>query len=1133
MSQQMRRDESPENPDQRAGFRLRRLEVFNWGTFDRRVWTLNLDGSNGLLTGDIGSGKSTMVDAITTLLLPANRISYNKAAGAETRERSLRSYVLGYHKSESNEVSGTSKPVGLRSGSTFSVLLGIFGNEGYDQEVGLAQVFWLRDGQQGQPDRFFVVADRGMTITSDFSDFGSDISALKRRLRRSGARTHDHFPEYGRDFRRQLGIESEQAMDLFHQTVSMKSVGNLNEFVRSHMLEPFDSAEWIDRLVTHFEDLTRSHEAVLKARAQLAALEPLLADCDGYDRLGRQIRDLSDQRRALPYYLASLKAALLQQQLFGIDTDLTVQRENLAGVTGRLAELRAAASRLELERAGHGGNRLAAIEHEIDTEGKNRDQRQENDRRFAGQLAEAGLRPVTSVEQFAARRSEIAAEFVTTEQVLADCQNRATELAVEKSGLVTQATEIRAELTSLHERRSNIPRASLDLRTRLAHALNIPEAELPFAGELITVREEFQEWEGAAERVLHGLGVSLLVPDRHYQVVSAWINDHHLGSRLVYYRVLAGVKPAARPGLDPDVMPLYAALMIKEPSPFYGWLEAELFRRANYACVLTMTEFRRERNAVTREGLIKSDKRHEKDDRRRIDDRSSYVLGWDNQQKIDALLDQLAGIQQQLNRLADRDREVNFELKAAGARREVLTRLDECRDFAQIDWHAVVNRISALAAEKQELEKASRELKRLSRELEEVQRKIDLADAEKDDINAKVGALNRTLEDTKAALAQAQEVLDRPDASAAAEFFPVLRKEIGSAAPTTPAAADRLQTDISGAITTRMESRMAKQNSLAGRITTRMGEFRREYPLETAELDNSVASATEYRELHRRLSQDDLPRFESDFKNYLNTNTIRDIAMFSSKLNQQLEQIKGRIDTINSSLYDIDYNLGRYIRLDKVATPNTEIREFRSDLKACTDDSVSGDDSEQYSEQKFLQVKAIVERFTGREGQTEVDRQWSRRVTDVRNWFMFSASERWRETDAEHENYTDSGGKSGGQKEKLAYTILAASLAYQFKLEWGAQRSKTFRFVVIDEAFGRGSESSTRFALELFRKLGLQLLIVTPLQKIHVIEPYVSAVGFVDNLGGDNSRLQNLTIEEYRARQLAHAVGLRGTDQVG
>ena len=54
---------------------------------------------------------------------------------------------------------------------------------------------------------------------------------------------HDGFPEYGKDFRRRLGIESEQAMELFHQTVSMKSVGNLTDFVREHMLEPFDARQ--------------------------------------------------------------------------------------------------------------------------------------------------------------------------------------------------------------------------------------------------------------------------------------------------------------------------------------------------------------------------------------------------------------------------------------------------------------------------------------------------------------------------------------------------------------------------------------------------------------------------------------------------------------------------------------------------------------------------------------------------------------------------------------------------------------------------------------------------------------------------------------------------------------------------
>ena len=105
----------------------------------------------------------------------------------------------------------------------------------------------------------------------------------------------------------------------------------------------------------------------------------------------------------------------------------------------------------------------------------------------------------------------------------------------------------------------------------------------------------------------------------------------------------------------------------------------------------------------------------------------------------------------------------------------------------------------------------------------------------------------------------------------------------------------------------------------------------------------------------------------------------------------------------------------------------------------------------------------------------------------------------------------------GGQKEKLAYTILAASLAYQFGLQWGEARSRTFRFVVIDEAFGRGSDDSTQYGLRLFAELSLQLLIVTPLQKIHVIEPFVSSVGFVHNEDGRASKLRNLSIEQYRA----------------
>jgi uncharacterized protein YPO0396 len=342
-------------------------------------------------------------------------------------------------------------------------------------------------------------------------------------------------------------------------------------------------------------------------------------------------------------------------------------------------------------------------------------------------------------------------------------------------------------------------------------------------------------------------------------------------------------------------------------------------------------------------------------------------------------------------------------------------------------------------------------------------------------------------------------------------------------APTGVAAWDDWEKSTLATLTDEHDRATSRRTQVAGRVTSAMHDFRLRWPLLTAEFDDAVESISGYRQLYGRLVSDDLPRFEAEFQQLLRTNAIRDIAMFSAELRKQSELIGERIDRINDSLRGIDYNPGRYISLEIARTPNMEVRTFLADLRACTDDALDGADADgAYSERKFHQVRALVERFRGRDGSAEADRVWTQRVTDVRNWVVFTAVERWRDTDEEHETYTDSGGKSGGQKEKLAYTVLAASLAYQFKLSWGADRAKAFQMAVIDEAFGRGSDESTRYALALFRRLGLQLIVVTPLQKIHVIEHAVSAVGFVDNPTGAGSRMHTLTIEEYRAGRAAH-----------
>lgn len=1111
--------------DSQAGFRLHRLEVYNWGTFDKRVWALSPNGDNALLTGDIGSGKSTLVDAVTTLLVPAQRIAYNKAAGAEARERTLRSYVLGHYKSERTDAGFAAKPVALRDHNTYSVILGVFRNAGFDQTVTLAQVFWLKD-VQGQPARFYVAAEQALSIARDFAGFGSDINDLKKRLRtRRGIELYDSFPPYGAWFRRRFGIENEQAMELFHQTVSMKSVGNLTDFVRAHMLEAFDVETRIEALIHHFDDLNRAHAAVLKAKDQVARLQPLVADCARHAELTARVDDLRGARDALKAWFADLKTALLEKRLL----TLGMERQRIDARIGTLDEARRGfwAQRDQLKRdiAENGGNRLAWIATEISGKEAEKQRRRQRAERYAELAKELGLLPLTGPERFVSHRGLCESLSGKLREKEAEQQNRQTEAGVDLRAHKIEHDQLQQELTGLRARRSNIDESQVTIRRALCDALKLDEAELPFAGELIQVRPEEQAWEGAAERLLHNFGLSLLVPDRHYPAVAEWVDRTQLRGRLVYYRVRVG-SVASVPATNPDALP--RKLTIKPDSPFYGWIEQELSKRFDYVCCDTLERFRRERQAVTRAGQVKSgNDRHEKDDRHRLDDRGRYVLGWSNEGKIAALEKRAKSLEKAMQAAAARISEAQAELKRSQAQIILLAQIGEFRDYQELDWQPLVAEIADLEAEKRKLEASSNLLHTLAGQLTTLEATLDQAEGDIRERHQEQARNEEKQHQCRALLADCQANLASLEETARLQRFPQLeamRAEALGEQTLTVESCDNRERDMRDWLQTRIDAEDGRGKRLRDKIIDAMRAYSIAYPLETQEVDVGIEAAHEYGEMLNALLADDLPKFEARFKELLNENTIREVANFQSQLARERQTIKERIARINQSLRQIDYNPGRYIELEAQTSPDPEIRDFQSELRACTEGALTGSEDAQYSEAKFLQVKAIIERFRGREGQTDLDRRWTRKVTDVRNGFVFAAAERWREDDQEYEHYTDSGGKSGGQKEKLAYTVLAASLAYQFGLEWGAVHSRTFRFVVIDEAFGRGSDESARFGLELFKRLNLQLLIVTPLQKIHIIEPYVASVGFVHNEAGRESLLRNLSITEYQAEKEARGM---------
>ena len=82
---------------------------------------------------------------------PASPLSWTPSLPCSCR-RTLRSYVLGHFKSERSDLSVSARPVSLRDRNNYTVTLGVFRNEGYDQTVTLAQVFWV-DDSQSQPEQ--------------------------------------------------------------------------------------------------------------------------------------------------------------------------------------------------------------------------------------------------------------------------------------------------------------------------------------------------------------------------------------------------------------------------------------------------------------------------------------------------------------------------------------------------------------------------------------------------------------------------------------------------------------------------------------------------------------------------------------------------------------------------------------------------------------------------------------------------------------------------------------------------------------------------------------------------------------------------------------------------------------------
>jgi uncharacterized protein YPO0396 len=193
--------------------------------------------------------------------------------------------------------------------------------------------------------------------------------------------------------------------------------------------------------------------------------------------------------------------------------------------------------------------------------------------------------------------------------------------------------------------------------------------------------------------------------------------------------------------------------------------------------------------------------------------------------------------------------------------------------------------------------------------------------------------------------------------------------------------------------------------------------------------------------------------------------------------------------------------------------PDTTIKEFRNRLLDALPQAANWQQSS-YAE-KALHFRQKVQPLIG---SLEENETYRNRVMDVRNWFEFWADEKYKNTNELKKTYRQMGQLSGGEKAQLTYTILCSAIAYQFGITREGKNSKSLRFIAVDESFSNQDEEKATYLMELCKQLHLQLLVVTPSDKIQIVQDFIAHVHLVQRVNNRHSVIYNMTIKELQER---------------
>ena len=1044
--------------------RLARIQIYNWGTFGG-YHDLPVPRSGLLLTGPSGSGKSSLLDALSAVLVPAKHLRFNAAAqdaGTNDRSRTVLSYVRGAYRRVTQETTGEVVTDYLRPGATRSGIALTFTRLHPADTLTLLKLYHVRSGADSASQvEILVEGQQDLVELIGMIRAGVD----KRRLRQ-------HLGDRAR---------------FFHRTQAAKSLTSLDTLLRDFMLDTPSTFSLADDAVEQFAELRDAHAAVVDARRQEEILAPLLPLSLTISR-AQQDQELSEKlSQSVDAYVRRLRRDRLEQTRDRARAAVTALDGEVHNA--KRAEVRARAEVQDLSSAGAGvaGSELPVVQARLESARKDLARVEDQLRNLAGHLGVLGTEPPQTAAAFAELADQLDREARELRVQLESFEVEAHAVMRDKLELADQLKALRAEAERITRTRSAMAPDLLDAREVISRATGQPASALPFVGEILTIVEGQETWRVAVEAVASGFARTMLVPERLYRQVADAVDVQRLGTRLSYLRVLPGGEVRS---VSPDA--LARKLRPVEGTDYAQWLDTEILRRFDHRCVEDAAALAGVERGVTRAGQVKSSRTaHLKDDRRDLTNPRFWTIGVDAAQRLDQ-------VSQEVDRLRRREREVNAQLEDLTRRtRQMQERRDACLRAAESTWEEVdVTTAGGIVAD---LEAQCGRLTQDLPGLVELDTRLEAARVAEEQARERHISLRANLKQQRSRLEETTKELERLAVEDEPDLDESLSEELDKRFRSrkrhpTLDEIGQVATSVTRELSQERQRALRRENEALRDAVSIMVRFGEQWPAAGADVRPEPAYLDDHLKVLKDLRADDLPRHERRFSELLQSQSSQNIGQLASEIRRAVSQVRTRIGPVNDALQDTEYSPGHHLRIEVSERRLPVVADFLADLATISTGSLDlADETQQEAEARFELLNAVMTRLASSE---QRDLTWRNQCLDTRLHVSFTAVER-DEHGTAVDYYEGAGGLSGGQRQKLVVFCLAAALRYQ--LTEAGDPVPGYALVVLDEAFDKTDTEFTRAGLDVFSGFGFQLLLATPMKMLQTLEEHVGGAAMVTN----------------------------------